>query len=153
MGQRTERIESEIEAERGRLRANLDELGDRVRSATSWRRQFHSNPLLGLGVAFTGGVLLAGLLRPAAKTRPYAQRATRSDRGHLTNVWETVQDALLGIVASRVTGMLVDLVPGSREPSARTSQSDAEPEYRNGDGVQGEGNYAAKRREGTVDPQ
>jgi hypothetical protein len=162
MGQTTERIESEIREEREKLRTNLDELGNRVRSATDWRRQFRDNPALGLGLAFGAGLLLASLLRPTA-TRPaqYAQRpesgrgqplnawgtATRpaqyarrpeSGRGQPLNAWGAIQRTLFGVV----TGALLDLVPAFRAHSRESRAS----ESGNGSGVQGEGNYEAARR-------
>jgi hypothetical protein len=128
MGQRTERIESEIREERDRLRTNLDELGDRVRSATDWRRQFRDNPALGLGLAFGAGLLLASLLRPSgARPAQYAQRP-ESGRGQPPNAWGAVQRTLVGVV----TGALLDLVPAFRAHSRefRASESGNENEIR-----------------------
>ena len=138
MGQTTERIESEIREERDRLRTNLDELGDRVRSATDWRRQFRDNPALGLGLAFGAGLLLASLLRPtAARPAQYAQRPEAA-HGQPLNAWGAIERTLVGVV----TGALLDLVPAFRAHS-RESRASASG---NGSGVQGEGNYEAARR-------
>jgi hypothetical protein len=137
MGQTTERIESDIQEERDRLRTNLDELGNRVRSATDWRRQFRDNPALGLGLAFGAGLLLASLVRPtAARPAQYARRP-ESGPGQSQNAWGAIQRTLVGVV----TGALLDLVPAFRAHSRESRAS----ESGNGSDVRGEGNYSAAR--------
>ena len=147
MRDRTDHIESQIKEERGELRANLDELGARVRSATDWRRQFRHNPMLGLGLAFGTGLLLAGLLRNTARnTRHYAASSPPSGRGQLLNAWETIQSALVGVAANKVGDMLGQVVPGFREHLTKASHAFRFRRPDNGHGVQGEGDYEAGRR-------
>jgi len=62
MDQTTDQIEAHIETTRENLGANLQELEQKVKSVTDWRRQFRENPMRMLGVAFGGGILLAFLL-------------------------------------------------------------------------------------------
>lgn len=153
MGQRTERLEGELQDERDELRANLDELRDRVRSTTDWRRQFRDHPALALGLAFGGGLLLASLLRPRAsgvRSHPrhedYAPR--RLATGELRpNAWRAIQSALIGVAASNVRGALHELAAGFREHLAKTAESGRPGESgNNGHDVQGEGTYEAARR-------
>jgi hypothetical protein len=155
MEQTTERIESEIQDGRNELRANLDELRDRVYSATDWRRQFRANPALGLGLAFGGGLLLAKLLRPKAggahsHPQPGAREPPGTPAGRGQLLWEAMQSALIGMTASKVTGALVERVPGFLERVAGGTPSrpasSAADNGDGGDGVHGEGNYAATRR-------
>jgi hypothetical protein len=144
---RREQIESELQEERDELRANLDELRDRVRSATDWRQQFRNNPMLGVGLAFGGGLVLASLLRRAASgERSYAQRGAASGHGQLLHVWEAIQSALIGVAASKLTGALGEFVPGFHEHFAKTPGTRGPSESGNGHGVEGEGNYEAARR-------
>jgi hypothetical protein len=151
MGERTEEIEREIEGERERLRSNLEELRARVRSSVDWRTQFRNYPLLGLGVALGGGLLLASLIgRRGGDTRPdgraYLQARTSRGRGQLLNAWETLQGALIGMAVSKVTEALVEWVPGIKEHLVRRTPAERAARSGNGNGLQGEGNYQAARR-------
>jgi hypothetical protein len=62
MGETTSQIEAHIEDIRKDLGANLQEVEDRVKSATDWRQHFQARPMTMLGIAFGGGVLLATML-------------------------------------------------------------------------------------------
>ena len=59
MGEKSDQIERDIERTRAKLGSNLQALEEKVRDATSWRRQFDKNPLTMMGIAFGGGILLA----------------------------------------------------------------------------------------------
>lgn len=147
MGEKTDEIESQIREERAELRANLDELGDRVRSVTDWRRQFRNNPVLGVGLAFGGGLLLAAILRSPARDVPHhAPSGSASGRGPLSTAWETIQSALIGVAATKVTDVLTEFVPGFREHLAKGAHAHRSRRPGNGGDVQGEGNYEAARR-------
>ena len=62
MGETTRQIEAHIESTRKDLGANLQEVENRVKSATDWRLQFQAHPMTMLGVAFGSGFLLALLV-------------------------------------------------------------------------------------------
>lgn len=49
----------ELFASGERVMRNLEELQNRVESATDWQAQLKSHPMLMLGVAFVGGLLLS----------------------------------------------------------------------------------------------
>jgi hypothetical protein len=51
----------ELFASGERVMRNMEELQDRADDATDWRTQFSRNPMLMLGVALIGGILLARL--------------------------------------------------------------------------------------------
>ena len=73
MGQGPDQIETSIDATLGRLSENLEELEDKVKSATDWRTQFEKRPaVMAVSIAFAGGVLLAALahqLHPPSRRR------------------------------------------------------------------------------------
>jgi hypothetical protein len=148
MGERTEKIEREIEGEREELRSNIEELRSRVRSSVDWRRQFRDHPLLGLGVAVGGGLLVAALIGRGRDSRRYARVYAhgRPSRGHLLNAWETLQSALIGVAVSGVTGALAEWLPDFREHLGRGAPPERPARSGNGGGLQGEGNYRAARR-------
>lgn len=62
MDERADEIINDIETERDRLGRNLNELETRVRRVTDWRAQFDNNPMLMIGAALGGGVLLGAIV-------------------------------------------------------------------------------------------
>ena len=71
MGETTDQIETHLETKQDALRSNLEELEQKVKSVTDWRRQFRNNPGLMLGLAFGGGMLLAGVMRRPRRRAQY----------------------------------------------------------------------------------
>jgi hypothetical protein len=61
MDQEPDQIETHIDATLGRLGENLEELEDKVKSATDWRTQFEKRPALMVALAFAGGIVLAAV--------------------------------------------------------------------------------------------
>ena len=59
MDQTTHEIEAHIEETREDLGSNLNELERKVKSMTDWKQQFRNHPMVMLGVAFGGGILIA----------------------------------------------------------------------------------------------
>jgi len=58
MDEKPDQIMSHIESQRDQLGRNLNELETRVKRTTDWRVQFDRNPMLMMGVALGGGLLL-----------------------------------------------------------------------------------------------
>jgi hypothetical protein len=58
MDEKPDQIMSHIESQRDQLGRNLNELESRVKRTTDWRAQFDRNPMLMMGVALGGGLLL-----------------------------------------------------------------------------------------------
>lgn len=127
-------IESHIEDERIRLHSNLRELEYRVRSATDWHQQFRARPMLFLGAAFGGGLLLAAISRGSRPRRyraPYRRVGVREVETlepakpkkdaspvmeNAARAWENVKGALVGIAAQKVKEYADGIFPGfSRE--------------------------------------
>lgn len=143
MGQTSDEIETQIRSTREDLRANLDELEGRVKSAVDWRERYRRNPALGLGLAIAGGFLLAGLAtraprRVGASHRAAAHGAPR--RRQLQHLWDNVQSTLIGVAASRATDLLSEFLLSA--VARRAADADAP----DGDELQGEGDYRAARR-------
>jgi hypothetical protein len=152
MSQTTDEIKIHIESKQGDLRSNLEELEGRVKSIADWRQHFRRNPGVGLGFAFAGGVLLAGVLRGtdlrAAGTCRPGHGASHGTRNRLIlQAWENIQGALVGVAASKVADTLAQVVPGLRAHLARSpGADDARDANHSGNGVQGEGDYRGARR-------
>ena len=128
MDQTTQQIESNIEKTRDQLGANLYELEHKVKQLGDWRHHYSNHPLLLVGAAFGGGVLLATMLAPGKRTQRASSlqlspgfngssegRSVPPAGPQVTNAWDHMRDALLGVAATRVTEFLGDLVPGFAE--------------------------------------
>jgi hypothetical protein len=126
--QTTHQIESNIERTRNELGANLYELEHKVKQLGDWRHHFSNHPLMLVGAAFGGGVLLASILAPGKRTQPASPlqlsaglngnsdgRSEPPARPQTTNAWDHMRDALLGVAATRATEFLGELVPGFAE--------------------------------------
>lgn len=62
MGETSDKLASEINRSREDLKANLQELENRVKAVTDWRAQFRRHPGAMIVVALVGGVLLSSLI-------------------------------------------------------------------------------------------
>ena len=126
MGQTTDQIENQIENKREDLKSNLQELETRVKSATDWRHYFreHSGPMV--AAAFGAGVLLSTVIGKRSVSIPQraptegARLATSATRHEVIKNWETITGALVAAAATKVKGMLGEVVPGFAQHLART---------------------------------
>jgi hypothetical protein len=141
----TDQIESELENRRDELQANLEELENKVRLVADWRYRFRKNPALLTGVAFGTGLLLASLLGRPRGRREY--RLTRPERHpsaagktQLRGVWDDIQGALIGVLATGVTNTLAGAMPGFAEHFRSAARRSS------GNGVHGEDDYEGARR-------
>lgn len=138
MGQTANQIENHIEDAREHLTSNLRELENKVKSATNWRQQFERRPLIFLGLALGGGVLVGTALGRHSGSRHvhhYAppappQGATQPSSLHIpsalaptidraSKVWDTFSGALVGIAAARVKDYVDQVLPGFAEQYSR----------------------------------
>lgn len=73
MDERPDQIIDHIQAQRDQLGRNLDELEDKVRKSTDWRTYYDKNPMIAVGAAIGGGLLLGtmvgGSKRPSSPYR------------------------------------------------------------------------------------
>ena len=140
MGETTNQIERYIENKREDLGSNVQELEQKVKSATDWRQQFQQNPLTLIGVAFGGGVLLATVMGGRERQRfsetrsresyvteaPHA--ATDHQKHKALETWDNIKGALIGVAATRFKDFVSEVVPGFEEQFRRTeSQKSSSP--------------------------
>jgi hypothetical protein len=143
MGQTANQIELEIEQKRTALGDNLVELSEKAKAAVDWRSQVEERPGTMLAIAFGCGIVLSALfsaLRGPAKVHaertadrlaendgPAHKNSTRlaTSRTSATRKnLDALGGALLGIVATRTSGVLEGILPGfqSEFERARNSQ-------------------------------
>jgi hypothetical protein len=125
MGPTVDQVEEHIEGSREDLHSNLEELGQKVRSAVDWRERFRSNPGALLAVAFGSGFILAKILAGSrtrgADNSPLSRRArsltgaVEDRKAHVLRAWDDIRSALAGAVAAKVANTLAEVVPGFKE--------------------------------------
>ena len=129
MGQTTDQIENKIENKREDLKANLQELETRVKTATDWRHYFAEHTGTMIAAAFGGGVLLATMvggrsnrasLSQAGGASEPARPWTRGTKHEVLENLDSIKSALVGAAATRFKGILGDVVPGFTEHLAKT---------------------------------
>jgi hypothetical protein len=142
MGETTNQIEWEIAQKRSELSDNLIELKKRAKAAVDWRSKVEERPGTMLAVAFAGGIILSALarvLRGPAKV--YAERPSRNAveyDGPISKIsarsssklatmtrrnLDALGGALLGIVATRTTSILEQILPGFQREFERAKNS------------------------------
>ena len=128
MGQTTDQIEAHIRETRDDLGANLNELEQKVKSATDWKQQFRSHPMTMLGVAFGGGVVLASMLGGRSNRTSLNQASgsseplrpwTRGTKHEVLENLDSIKSALVGAAATRFKDVLGEVVPGFTEHLAK----------------------------------
>jgi hypothetical protein len=62
MDEKPDEIMNHIESQRDQLGRNLNELEARVKRTTDWRAQFDRNPMLAMGIALGGGMLIGSMV-------------------------------------------------------------------------------------------
>ena len=62
MDEKSDEILNHIESQRNELGRNLEELETRVKRTADWRTHYENNPMLLLGAALGGGILLGALV-------------------------------------------------------------------------------------------
>ena len=125
MGQATRQIEEHIESTREQLGSNLHELERKVKSVTDWRQHFESNPMLFIGAAVGGGILLSSMLGGRRRSRGNGRYAPATsvesngsnglNRDKALDAWQNIKGALIGVAATRFTNYVGEIVPGFQE--------------------------------------
>jgi hypothetical protein len=122
MAEKPDQIEKHIASTRSELGSHLQELEDKVKQAADWKTYYERSPMTMLGLAFGGGVMLAGLLgggrRPAPATYQ-SQRDTKALRpaqnSAVYDTWQNVRAALIGLSGAKLCGLLNQALPGFSE--------------------------------------
>ena len=133
MDEKSDQIERQIVAERGQLGRNLNELESRVQDMTDWRAQFQKRPMLMIGVAASGGLLLASITgrRSRSRRRPAEdsgdgryehRRGTELQKNKALETFDTIKGAMIGVAANTFQDFLGQLIPGFREQFQKTAQ-------------------------------
>jgi hypothetical protein len=142
MGQTAGQIELEIAQKRTALGGNLVELSQKAKAALDWRSQVEERPGTMLAIAFGGGIVLSALfsaLRGPAKVHAETpsdnlaendasahKNSTRSPNSRSSATRKNLDalgGALLGIVATRTSGILEEILPGFRSEFERARNS------------------------------
>lgn len=80
-----------------------------------WRGQFEERPLLMLGLAFGGGLLLASMGRKRSRKRKNSFLAERPGKGP----WREVKSVLFGVLTTAAMGIIEDALPRIKKRMAR----------------------------------
>lgn len=117
-----QQIEERIEATRGDLGNNLQELEEKVRAYADWKTHFQNSPFVMLGMAFTAGIVLSSAFgSPRRSLRSEAPAKAREALLHAksSETWNVVKGALIGVAASRIKDLVGEMVPGFKEELQR----------------------------------
>jgi len=133
MDEKSNQIERQIAAERGQLGQNLNELQSRVEEATDWRLQFQKRPMLMMGAALGGGLLLASVAGRQSRSRRYYpehrpntehehRQGTELQKNKALETFDTIKGAMIGVAANTFKDLLGQLIPGFHEQFQKTAQ-------------------------------
>ena len=118
MVERSDQIEKHIASTRSELGSNLQELEDKVKQATDWKTHFDRNPMMIMGLALGGGVLLGTVMGSngrGVQTSPRTPRPNGWGQRPSNEMWDTLKGALIGLAGSKVRTMLDEVLPGFNE--------------------------------------
>ncbi len=133
MGEKSNQIERQIDAERGELGQHLNELQSKVQEVTDWRAQFQKRPMVMMGVAVGGGLLLASMTgRRSRPKRQYSEsrsdassehrRGTELQKSKALETFDTIKGAMIGVAANTFQDFLGQLIPGFKEQVEKTAR-------------------------------
>jgi hypothetical protein len=133
MGEKSNQIERQIQAERGQLGQNLNELQSKVEEVTDWRAQFQRRPMLMMGVAVGSGLLLASLAGRKSRSRRHPaeewsnggsapRRGTELQKNKALETFDTMKGAIIGVAANTFQDFLGQIIPGFKEQFQKTAQ-------------------------------
>ena len=123
MAERPDQIEQHIQSTRHQLGNNLHQLENKVRQAADWKTYYDRNPMMMVGLAFGGGVLLASLTGGRREAAPFAERVPRN-AGYLTGTtqgspvsetWRNMKTALIALSGAKIRTLLDEVIPGFGE--------------------------------------
>src|SRR5712672_2641829 len=82
MGETPDQIERHIYEKRSELGENINELQKKVKTAVDWRAQVQQRPMIMMGLAFGGGLLLSMLFSGRGNSRHSSRRWSRKRWRH-----------------------------------------------------------------------
>lgn len=135
MGEAASQVRREIEERRDDLGENLQRLESKVKRTTDWRAQFDERPMMMMGVAFGGGLLLSSLAG-SGKDRDHHQAyrprqlsdsgmtyesQPSPERNEITETIDNIRGALLGLAARELRSFMATAVPGFEQEYRETT--------------------------------
>jgi hypothetical protein len=120
MDEKPDEIMNQIESQRERLGQNLNELESRVKRSTDWRAQFDKNPMLLMGAALGGGVLLGSIV---GGTKRSGQTSWSSSKGYSAS--SSIPSSGYGVVGSTSSNLGSSTGASATSPSFREHRSKA----------------------------
>ena len=82
MDEKPDEIMNHIESQRDQLGRNLNELEARVKRTTDWRAQFDRNPMVAMGVALGGGLLIGSMVGGGSRYKRSSWSSSSSGRAY-----------------------------------------------------------------------
>ena len=108
---------------------DLRQLEEHHDGAPDWRERVRERPELWLGVAFVGGMLVAGALKTTSGKRVWSAMGVNPAAGGRGSVqtqarefWHNMQGALVGVASARIQEFIDGVVPGFNEHYRRAEQ-------------------------------
>jgi hypothetical protein len=151
MGETPDQIERHIYEKRTELGENINELQQKVKTAVDWRAQFEQRPLVMVGIAFGGGLLLSMLIgrgrnsdrasrrrsrnrwRRESEGYDYSSRPEREQREEKrSTAWDGIRDAVIAVAGSKLSGLIEKIAPGFTEQFKRRQTERRSPSPHNG---------------------
>jgi hypothetical protein len=123
MAERPDQIEQHIASTRHELGNNLHELEYKVKQAADWKTYYERNPMMMVGLAFGGGVLLASMMGGKREGAPFTAPVPRSagyltgatQRNPVSETWQNMKAALIGLSGAKLRSLLDEAIPGFSE--------------------------------------
>ena len=136
MGETPDQIERHIYEERNELGENIHELESKVKTAVDWRAQFDQRPLLMMGVALGGGVILSMLFGGNSSRRSDGDASWRREfqpsgqgtsdpqkwEDKADSTWAHLRGALVAVAAGRIGTLIEEVLPGFQEQFKRRQE-------------------------------
>jgi len=132
MDEKPNEIMQRIESQRSRLGSNIDELERRVKETADVKQQFDRHPMVAVGLAFGGGLLLSSMIGGSSKPRKYSSDWSSGSRRQDWNESSRNRDWSDSSSYS----------PSSRYASSSYSGSGSTSPY-SGSGYSGESSYSS----------
>lgn len=126
----TTQVQEKVEDVQHQVQDKVEEVQEKFKEVTDWRTQFDQRPMVGLAVAFGGGVLLASMLGGGDKDRgrssysggyqPQYQAYSGSQgnvgmdigKQHVSSTFDNMKGALMGVAAAQLKNVLSGALPG-----------------------------------------
>jgi hypothetical protein len=136
VAQTIDQIEAHIDRTREQLGADFRELEDKVSTATNWRAHYERAPMMFVGAAVVGGVLLGSMASRKRRPRRMPMLAARSPMvgsesyapsrpaSHARQYVNNLAGALVSLGLARLTSYIDQQLPGFDEHYRRAEHGE-----------------------------